>query len=199
MELSLNNSNIERVIIELPENSYSPNKLFPYKSTEVLSWAYVISVGNSGKVWYKDANNKANITTAIKGAAAVGLVTGGSGALAILALEGISTFSNPPEGDNIKFKIHASSNGQPIIIDDGNTPATKGYERKFTQGRFALDLENDNIIDAVDVNIEVLAVTITKTWKDEYYTVQVKKPIKEEQTRKIPKVSVRKVPVMIEE
>lgn len=194
---NMSNSNISYVNIQLPYNTYSPNQFLPYKSTEVLSWAYSISVGNTGEAWYKDANSKAVAKTTAELAVNAGLISSGYGALALLAIEGISVFSNPPQGDNIKFRILTNINGTTYSLGHGNSVAAFGKITEYNQGGFSLELVNDNLMDGLNVNVKVIAVTITKTWKDEYYTVQEQEPIKENQTKKIPSISVRKVPVML--
>ena len=79
----------------------------------------------------------------------------------------------------------------------GNSVTAIGRIDKYRQGGFSLELTNDNILNGINVNVKVIAVTLTKIWKDEYYTIVVKEPIKEKQTKRIPNVTVRKAPVIL--
>ncbi len=194
----LGGSSIAYVNIQLPDNSYSPNVFNPYRKTEVISWAYSIAVGGSGQMWYKNAQSKTAARSVTSTAVSIGLVTGGTGALAVLAIEGLSAFSSPPDGDNVKFSLQTSINGQINILQYGNSVAATGRVTDYTQGGFSLRLENDNIMDGINVDVKVVAVNLTTTYKDEYYTVEESEPIKEKKTFKIPKVAVRKVLVFAE-
>ena len=189
------NSNVQLVTFQLPEDSYSPHIFKPYKATETVSWAYAISVGESGKVWYKDANSKAAAKSASKLAVSSGMISTGYGALALLAIEGLSAFSSPPQGDNIRFQIYK---GQYPIAHSGNSVVATGRELGEKQGSYTIRLENDNIMDGINVDIKVVAVIVTKTWKDEEYTETEQEPIKEKKIYKLPKVAKTKVPVLDE-
>lgn len=190
------NGNVSMITFQLPENTFSPNIFIPYSSTETISWAYSIAVGESGKAWYKDANSKAAAKSASSLAVKAGLMSGGYGALALLAIEGLSAFSSPPQGDNIQFRIYE---GQNPTANYGNSVAVSGKVNDSNQGYRTIRLENDNIMNGINVDVKVIAVVVTKKWKDEYYTVQETEPIKEKRTLKIPKVAKTKVPVLIDD
>lgn len=192
---NLSNSNVQLITFELPTDTYLPHVFKPYKATETVSWAYAISVGESGTTWYKDANSKAAAKSASNLAVKAGMVSTGYGALALLAIEGLSAFSSPPQGDNIKFQIYKD---QTPIAHSGNSVAASGREVAQKQGVYTIRLENDNFSDGINVAVKVVAVTITKTWKDEEYTETEQEPIKEKKTYKIPKVTKIKVPVLEE-
>lgn len=196
---NLENSNTSYITVNIPKNQYYPNEFLPYQSTEVISCAYSLFVGETNAAWYKNANKKASAIEVTNLATNIGLMTSGYSALAVLAIEGVSLFSNPPSGDNVKFNMLTSYNGTNYSLGYGNSVAASGRIDKIKQGSFSLKLLNDNYIDAINVDVKIIAITVTKKWKDEYYTVQKKEPIKEKITKKIPKVSVTKVPVMIED
>jgi hypothetical protein len=61
-----------------------------------------------------------------------------------------------------------------------------------------LKLENDNTIDAINVDVKIVACVITKTYKDETYAVKKSEPIEEFKTFKDPKVAMRKVAVTMD-
>ena len=54
-------------------------------------------------------------------------------------------------------------------------------------------------MDGINVDVKVIAVLVTKTWKDEDYTVQEIEPIKEKKILKIPKVAKINTPVTVED
>ena len=192
---NLTGSSVTFVNFQLPENTSSPNIFNPYRTTQVDSWAYAILVGNQGATWYKNANTMSVTKSAAKMATKAGLITSGYGALALLAVEGYSTFSNPPNGDNVKFSLVTGVNGQNTTLLFGNSVAASGRVTDYKQGGYAFKLENDNIMDGINVDIKIITVVVTKVYKDEVYTVQETEPIKEKKTLKIPKVAVRKVAV----
>ncbi|MBK8491935.1 MAG: hypothetical protein IPL49_13855 [Saprospirales bacterium] len=99
--------NESEVCFELPKNQYEPNERNPYYSSEVVSWAYTITVGESGKQWFQEANVKATAKAATSVAVKLGVVSTGYGALAMLAIEGVSLFTNPPSGDNIQYEVYS--------------------------------------------------------------------------------------------
>lgn len=191
---NLSSSNITTINVNLPKNIYEPTPILPYKSTEVVSWAYAIIVGESGKSWYKDANAKSFTQSSSNLAVSAGLISAGYGALAVLALEGLSNFANPPDGDNVKFNIVGNYGGQ--LIASGNSVTATGRITDYKQGAFKLDLTNDNFKDGINVEVKIIAVTTTKTFVNKEYSVEKVVPIKEKQMIKIPRISISKIPVM---
>ncbi len=194
---NLSNSNTSSIVINLPENTYAPHQFAPYKSSEVIAWAYAITSGGSGKQWYQNANAKVAVKTGTSMAVKAGLISSGYGALGLLALEGYSAFSNPPSGDNVNFQIAASVNGILRSFGKGNSVAASGRITDCTQGSFNLYHTNDNLMNGINVDVKVVAIVVNKTWKKENYTVDKQEAIREKQTKKIPKVSVKKIPVMV--
>lgn len=91
----LNGTSVAWVNFQLPENTASSNTYNPYRTSQVESWAYSLSVGGSGEAWYKNANAKSAAKAATSMATKVGMVSTGYGALALLAMEGYSAFSSP--------------------------------------------------------------------------------------------------------
>lgn len=107
---NLSNSNKNQFHFTLPQNTYSPSQILPMVSEETVSWAYSITVGESGKKWYEDANKTAVISKGTSSLVTLAGYSTGYGALAALAINGYSAFSNPPKGDNIKFSILSGNN-----------------------------------------------------------------------------------------
>lgn len=192
---NLSGSSVSLISFDLPNNTWSPNFYNPYRTTSVDSWAYSISVGDSGNAWYKDANSKLAAKSATGLAAKAGLISSGYGALALFAIEGYSAFSSPPAGDNVIFSLLTGINGQVTTLERGNSVAATGRVTEHKQGAFTLKLENDNMMDGINVDVKIVAIMVTKVYENEAYTVQEIEPRKEKQTFKIPKVSVKKVPV----
>ncbi|MCB2380491.1 hypothetical protein LGH70_23055 [Hymenobacter sp. BT635] len=199
-QMNLDHPNYSLINFSLPVNVAEPNQLLPYRTTEVVSWAYSLGVGDSGKAWYKDANKKATVKGAVKAGVAAGLATGGTGALAMLAIEGVSLFSNPPSGDNCLFSVLFSRNGQNYALTTvaGNSVAASGQVTSLKQGTLTLKLENDNTIDAINVDVNIVACVVTKIYKDETYSVKKSEPIEEMKTIKEPKIAMRKVPMLMD-
>lgn len=192
-----NDPNVSYILVELPMNTYSPNKIDPLKSSEVISWAYSISTGDTGKKWFEDANNKAGATNGLKAAISAGLITSGAGAVGILALEGISMFSNPPQGDNVYYDFYTMMNGQNVSLVSGNSTAASGRITKMLQGSCTLKLLNDNFNDDINVSVQIVAVVINKTWKYESYQVQEINERRAERTIQVPQIKAMKVPVIL--
>lgn len=180
------NGNVAFVNFQMPTYSYNY-----YESNEIVSWAYSLAVGDPGQEWYKDANNRAALRSGVELVVKAGLITSGSGALIALGIEGISQFSNPPKGDNVKFEIYQ---GQ-TLFQYGNSVAIAEKRTDALFGNFILKLKNDNIMNAINVDVKVLAFVKKTKYKDEYYVDSKSKPIKEVQTVKVPvKFKLKKVP-----
>ncbi|WP_020534803.1 hypothetical protein [Lewinella cohaerens] len=185
------NGNTTSIGFSIPEMVYEPNIHVPDKITETVSWAYAISTGTSGDAWYKSANTKAAATNVTKTMISTGLLSTGYGALAILAIEGVSMFSSPPAaGDNVLFGITHAADGNAPTIAEGNSVAAFGKVTQHRGGNYTLQLTNDNIIEAINVDVKVIAVIVTTTYQDEEYEETQFIPIKEQPAVKPEKVLV---------
>jgi hypothetical protein len=200
----LGSSNAQYISIKLPQNQYL-SEANPWQQTEVVSWAYSISVGGTGQAWYKSANDKAGgkiaatvAKTAAGWAIKTGAVSTGYGALAILAIEGVSAFSNPPQGDNIIFTLQTNVNNSLQTLDSGNSVAASGRITQQTQGEYTLKLENDNYIEGINVDVKIIAVTVTHKYENETYMVKSDAPLKEKKTVKVPKIKFVKTAVFVD-
>lgn len=178
--------------VELPINTYFPDQLNPYKTTEVVSWSYWLGVGQKSKEDYDNTNKKFT-----SGISTLGALTG-YGALASLAVTGISMFASTNVGDNVNFKFYGLQNGKEIIIDYGNVITASGRNDKITQGAFSVQLFNDNFKDGIDVNLKMIVMQIQKTWQDKQYQEKIEIPKIEKQIFKEPIVTTISVPVMEE-
>jgi len=100
----------------------------------------------------------------------------GYGALASLAVTGISMFATPTVGDNVQYKFIAAQNGVNTTFDFGNGISASGRNTNLLQGGFTIQLYNDNFREGIDVTVKLACVQIQKTWKDKQYTEQVINP-----------------------
>ncbi|MCB0586467.1 MAG: hypothetical protein KDD06_14245, partial [Phaeodactylibacter sp.] len=169
---NITTDNVSHLTFELPRNRYFPSPEEPGELTEVVSWAYWIGVGEESREWYQKANASAVAQLAkglTKGAISAGLVSSGYGALALLAIEGVSVFSNPPAGENIQYALLFDQGGEYQELSKGNSVTAYGRMDNLTQGRFSIRLMNDNYLEGINVNVKVVAVTATKTYRDEYF------------------------------
>lgn len=195
----LGTSNVSYIAFELPKNRYEPNAQEPYSATEVVSWAYWIGIGEESEKVFNDAN--AQIASRIakgltSGAIRAGFISSGYGALAMLAIEGVSFFSNPPAGDNVLYEVLKGKEGEYQLLSKGNSVTGFGRIDSATQGPFAFRLENDNYVEAINVNIKVIAILETKTYRDEYFSETQQTPFSEHTVVRKPVITRVRVPVL---
>lgn len=176
--------------VELPVNAYFPNRYNPYKSTEVVCWSYWLGVGQKAAEEYEKANK--NLAASMT---AFGNFTG-YGALASLAVTGISLFGSTNIGDNVEYKFYGFRNGQKVVYDFGNVVTASGRNEKVTQGSFFVELFNDNFREGIDVNLKIILLQVTKTWDDVQYMEQNVTPITEEQIFMDPVITTKKIPTV---
>ncbi len=162
--------------VELPAATAEPNAGQPYLTTEVVSWSYWIGVGKEGEAAFEKGNQVARLARAAAGAAeAIGLVSGGYGALIALAIEGVSYFTLPKKGDNIKFRILEGEE----ILEEGDSRAAFARLLKPLQGTLRFELTNDNLFQSVDVNLRLVAVVVRRQYQEEIYHEEEEAPVVE--------------------
>ena len=186
---------------ELPRNRHEPSPEEPAHATEVVSWAYWIGTGEQSREWYQKANESALERLArglTKGAISTGLLSGGYGALALLAIEGISVFSNPPSGENVQYALLLEENGEYKELGKGNSITGYGRVDNPNQGRFALRLANDNYLEGINVNVKIVAVTVSRTYRDEYFTETREVPVSQSTVVREPVLKRIRFPVLVE-
>jgi len=176
--------------VNLPENSYSPNKSNPYQVKEMFAWSYWLGVGQKATEEYEKADN--SLST---GLMALGTLSG-YGALASLAVTGVSMFATPSVGDNVQYKFSKYHLGQPTVFDSGNGISASGRNDNFLQGGFTIELYNDNIRDGIDVTVKVIAVQLSKVWEDKQFTEQNVTPRLEKRIFNEPIITTTKVPMI---
>ncbi len=170
------------VAVTLPKNYEEPGRTY-----EVISWAYWIGVGEEAEGQYREANRAAKLaksaTNAVKN---FGILAGPYGALASLAIDGVSFFLPPGKGDNIQYEVRAGGK----VVDQGDGPAAYARHAQATQGEVQFKLTNDNLIDAVDVSLRVMAVAAVKTYKETVYLQTEQAPVLKMD------ITLKKVPVL---
>lgn len=195
---NLRSGNVSAIPFVIPPNESVPNAIHPDRITEVVSWVVVLATGEAGSVWYKDANNRAIVRGVTEGLVATGVIASGYGAIAILAIEGINLFSNPPAGENVRFQLFENSGDPPRLIKEGNSVAVSERIGAPLAGSYVLELRNDNLIDAINVDVKVVLLKKQTRYRLEYYTEQQRVPIHErEVNRTIKEIVLRRVPVLL--
>lgn len=183
------NGDYSNVNVHLPANTYLPSNLNPYETKEVIAWAYWLG---TDKETYESANK-----TLANGIGAIATLSG-YGALANLAIKGVSIFSNPTIGSNVQYWFKASKDGQVFTFDSGNGIAANGRNEKILQGSFTIQLYNDNVWNDINVTVKVIAIQVSKKWEDRVFTEQKITPKYEKKIFTEPIVKTYKVPVLSE-
>ncbi|MCB9293519.1 MAG: hypothetical protein H6559_10400 [Lewinellaceae bacterium] len=94
------------------------------------------------------------------------------------------------------YALLAVEDGERRELSKGNSIAGYGRVDNITQGKFSLRLQNDNYVEGINVNVKVVAVTVTKTYRDEYYTETVETPVNQSTTVREPVLRRSRVPVL---
>lgn len=147
------------------------------ESGETIAWVYTVAVGSEGSSWLNNANVKAAAKGIIGLATKTGLVATGYGAIALLAVEGISMFSNPPSGDNVKFAVNHGPTDALRNLAHGNSVAAVGRFTEPLQGPITIQLENDNYVSAINVDVKAAAVVLHRRYREETYREPVVVPV----------------------
>ncbi|PSR12687.1 MAG: hypothetical protein DA408_06425 [Bacteroidetes bacterium] len=182
--------NATEIRFELPATVYQPNAQSPYQTTELVSWAYAISTGPAGDAWYQDANLRAATRQASSSMVKMGLAATGYGALAVLAIEGVNHFSTPPSGDNVLFEFLTAVSGQPKTVASGNTVAAFDKITRGQPGKYKLVLQNDNIVDAINAEVKIIAILKTTTYREEDYLETQTVPVDDREIKSLERVRV---------
>ncbi|MBL7799849.1 MAG: hypothetical protein JNL95_03910 [Chitinophagales bacterium] len=173
------------------------NQITAYETKTVISWAYWVGVGEDANLAWK--SNAQSISTLTKGIATY--ITSPLGALAIGT---VTDLMLPKVGEDVGYSIADQRNKDLFIAgyqynvwDQGKGVA--GY-KKFTeqgmcQGTFFVCLYNDNIIQAIDVNVKVIAIVERKVFADKKYTEIVVKPRYEKKIYSDPIIRSSEIPI----
>lgn len=180
---AINKTPYSTAFVELPDNKYVPGS----QSVELVAWSYWIGVGQRAQEEYDAANKHL-----ASGVVALGKLTG-YGALASLAISGISLFTSSHLGDNVQYKFFGIMNGQEITIDYGNVTSASGRNDKVRQGSFSVELYNDNIREGIDVTLKVVVFRIRKIWQNVVHQEKQVTPRQEKQLFKDPVIQTRTI------
>jgi hypothetical protein len=177
----------------IPASGFQPSAARPQSSTEIISWAYWLGVGDDADRNYRDANLKAagKLAEAASGLQMLAGAATGYGALALLAVKGVGMFSNPPKGDNVLYTLKTEKGQE---LDKGNSIVAFRRMEKPLQGDVLLLLENDNMVDGINVAVKIIAVTLNKTYREEPYIVFKRVPLPPEQRQGTPTIKKIRIP-----
>lgn len=134
---------------------------------ETFSWSYYIGVGTAGSRAYEASKDKLVST-----ASASFMKLPGYGSLVGMALLGINVFSKAGGGDNVKYWFITDWDNVLLFqaarsfyqYKQGDVINDVSQMKSPTSGKVYLGLVNDNVMDAIEVNIKVVAIQIKKTW-----------------------------------
>lgn len=161
-QTNLDNPNITEFNVNLPDN-----KRLELETSEVISWAYWLGVGNEGQEAYEQ--EKKNFL--MKNVSTVSAIDPVSG----LALGAYAILVKPPKGENIKYWFTTYYNGVPNYLAQGNSVVANGRITEMTQGGFTVTLQNDNLMNGVNVSVKIAAVMVNKKYeKRPYQELKVK-------------------------
>jgi hypothetical protein len=158
----LNGKNETTISFALPQNTYAPDAKNPYQSTELVSWAYWLGVGQESSKGFIDQNKK--LVGVVSSAAKL---AGPYGILAGLAIDGVSVVAgSSPLGDNVQYTIWNDYNRKKTTIDTGNGTLASAKNTTQLQGTISCKLFNDNLREGIDVTLKAIAVQVRRTYED---------------------------------
>jgi hypothetical protein len=135
--------------------------------TNTIAWSYFIGVGNEGKAAYEAGKEKF-----VQEAASTLSAIPQYGPMAALALYGINTFSKANGNDNVQYWFITDWNnvlafkGAALFYQykQGNVISDAAPMKDPLSGKIYLGLLNDNIMDAIEVNVKVTAIQVNQVW-----------------------------------
>jgi hypothetical protein len=179
----------------LPEDTW-----FGMTTKKVVSWAYWVGVGEeSDKAWKQNCKIMTGLVTGVANYALTPL--GG------LLAGKVTELVMPKVGEDVSYGIVNGQNREFFLqglaykgFDSGKGIA--GY-KKFTndymlQGTWHIILSNDNVFQAIDVDVKVVALIETNTYEHRPYIEQKVSPRYENKVYKEPAVEFKKVPVTMQ-
>lgn len=134
---------------------------------ETSSWSYYIGVGSAGNKAYEASKDKFVST-----ASASFMKLPGYGSLVSMALLGVNLFSKAGGGDNVKYwfitdwdNVLLFKSGKIFYqYKQGDVINDVSQMKTPTSGKVYVGLVNDNVLEAIEVSIKVVAIQIRKTW-----------------------------------
>lgn len=169
-ETAIGKSQFSYINVYLPNNKYFPNLLNPYESTETIAWSHWLGVGEKSQEEYNKVNQ--NFMSGIE---VIGSMTG-YGALANLAITGISMFNDTSIGDNVNYRFITVQNEIENVFNSGNGTSDFGRNTQLLQGGFTIELFNDNFKEGIDVHLKLIVAQVHKEWKDKEVIQEIEEP-----------------------
>lgn len=147
------NANKSVVDFQLPENT--------------IAWSFYIGVGQEGRKAFE-----AGTSSFLGQATKVVSTISGYGPMAALALYGVNVFSKTGGSDNVKYwfitdwdNVQKFQADQPFMMYKQGDVVTEASQMKTPLvGKIHIALSNDNIMQAIEVNIKITAVQLNQTW-----------------------------------
>jgi len=178
------------------------NKATSLETTELISWAYWIGVGQEGHLAF-EANKKkylqalgslANMTT--------------SNPLIGFALNQVALLPTGNVGSNVAYYFMRDYANAEIFLnnydkggfryfDTGNGVSGYGKKEAPLQGAFYIGLHNDNFYYDINVTFKLVVVTVKKRYVEKQYKQPQVIPHYENRIVKQPVIKIKKVPFTI--
>jgi hypothetical protein len=132
-----------------------------------ISWSFYVGVGQEGTNAFDEGKNKFLASTAN-----YAIKFSGYGLMAAVALHGINLFTNATTGDNVKYwfitdwhnVLAFNANQSFMQYKQGDVITEFSQMKNPLSGKVYIGLLNDNIRDAIEVNIKVTAIQVNQVW-----------------------------------
>lgn len=167
------------------------------ETKKVVAWAYWVGVGEESNEYWKQ--NRKMIVGAIQGA-----TTMFSSPLGGIAAGVITNLALPVNGEDVEYALATEQNNKLFMEGKPYKSFDKGkgiaaYKRftdtSMLQGKYCVLLANDNLVQAIDVNVKVSAIIEHIKYRDEVYMDRVISPKYEKRIMTEPKINTRTIPV----
>ncbi len=134
-----------------------------------VAWSFYIGTGSEGKAEFDRARQEF-----LNSAAAAAVKIPGYGAMAALALTGVSHMNKVQGEDNVQYWFLSSpedvqlfNSGQSFMqYKKGNVVNEAAQMKQPLKGKVYIALLNDNTIDPITVMIKATAVIVTEVWDE---------------------------------
>ncbi|RNI24029.1 hypothetical protein [Rufibacter latericius] len=192
-QLTVGKPSESRLMVTLPTN-----KATPLETSEVLSWAYWIGVGQEGHLAFEA--NKAKYLQALGSLAHLS-----GNPLIGLALNQLSFLPTGNAGSNVHYYfmqdpgsaqtfLQSFDKGGFRYFDNGNGVSGFGRRESPLQGTFYLGLHNDNTYNDINVTVKIVAIVLRKRYREVIQKQATVTPVYEVRRYRNPTVSVKKMP-----
>ncbi|MBC3538992.1 hypothetical protein ACFSC6_10645 [Rufibacter sediminis] len=178
--------------------SLPKDRITPFETSEVVSWAYWIGVGQEGHLAFEA--NKRKYLQALGGVAHL------SGNPVVgLALRQFSFLPTGNAGSNVHYYfmrdpasaqafLQSYDNKEFRYFDKGNGVSGYGRREAPLQGTFYVGLHNDNDWYDINVTVKIVAVVVRKTYREVTDRQATVIPVYEARRYRQPVVSVKRMP-----